>query len=133
VNRVSPPVFEWETGFADYCQAVTVSGPTVFLSGAAAFGPDGKIVGAGDVEAQLRQAFANAAAVLEAAGSSLEAVARVTTYILDPAHYDAFTAVRSDTFEDPFPASVVLVVKDFTFPEMLCEVEMIAGMEPRHR
>src|SRR5438046_930437 len=47
----------------EYAQAIVADGPMVYVSGQGGFGPDGAVVDP-DVEAQLRQAYANLAAVL---------------------------------------------------------------------
>ncbi len=57
--------WEWHKPFA-YSQAIRF-GDLLFVSGQAALGGDGSIVGGNDFQAQARQAFKNLATVLEAA------------------------------------------------------------------
>lgn len=77
---------------AAYAQAV-VAGDTVYLSGIVGLEPaSGRMVDGG-LEAQTRQAFANARAVLAAAGLSETNVAKVTIYLTDMA---AFATVNAE-------------------------------------
>jgi 2-iminobutanoate/2-iminopropanoate deaminase len=67
---------------ATYSQAVKAAG-LVFVSGTGPFDPaTGKIVG-DTIQAQTRQCLANIAAILHAAGSSLDKVASATVIVLD--------------------------------------------------
>ena len=77
-QRLAEPV-------AHYSQAVSIDakGKLVFISGMTARRPDGRIAGIGDIEAQTRQVCENLKAVLEAAGSSLDNVVKVTIYMVD--------------------------------------------------
>jgi len=58
-------------------------GDTVYTSGQVALDPDGNVVGAGDMKAQTWQVMENLEKVLEAAGSSLGDVVKVTVYVTD--------------------------------------------------
>ena len=62
-------------------------GDLVFTAGMTARGPDGKLVGAGDVAAQARQCAANVIAALEAAGSNASQIVKLTVYVTDIATY----------------------------------------------
>jgi enamine deaminase RidA (YjgF/YER057c/UK114 family) len=67
-------------------QAIRV-GPWLFVSGQAAVGGDGAIVGVGDFARQAEQAFKNLDRALRAGGSSLKRVAKVTIYLTDMKHF----------------------------------------------
>lgn len=60
-----------------YSHAVRM-GDLVFVSGQVAMTPAGEVVGKGDVRAQTEQVFANLQAVLEATGSGLDRVGKLT-------------------------------------------------------
>lgn len=68
-----------------YSQAV-VAGDFVYLAGACPVLPDGTWI-RDDFEAAARQAFANLAAVAEAAGASLSQAVRVGVYLRDFADF----------------------------------------------
>ena len=92
-----------------YSQAVR-SGGTVYLSGQIPLDPaTGELV-EGDIAAQARRVFDNLRAVCEAAGGSLDDVARVGIYLMDLADFAAVTAVMADVFTAPFPARSTIQV-----------------------
>ena len=93
-----------------YSQA-TRAGNLVFLSGQTPLDPDtGAIVGAGDIEAQARQAFDNLKAVCEAAGGSFADVVRVGLYLTDLSQFAAVNAVMGEYFAQPYPARSTIEV-----------------------
>jgi 2-iminobutanoate/2-iminopropanoate deaminase len=120
-------------GFAkdwEFSQSMVVDGELVFTGGQGGFGADGNVV-SDDFEAQLRQAYANLAAVLEAAGASLDTVVKTTVYLRRASDYETFKAVRHETFSPPYPASTAIVAT-LLFDEMLVEMDAVARVgEPR--
>ena len=92
-----------------YSQAVR-AGNTVYLSGQIPLDPaTGELV-AGDIQAQARRAFDNLRAVCEAAGGSLEQVARLGLYVTDLADFAAVNAVMAEYFDAPYPARSTIQV-----------------------
>jgi reactive intermediate/imine deaminase len=90
-----------------YSQAVAAGG-MVFLSGQIGLDPaTGEIV-AGGLEAEARRAFANLAAVAEAAGSSLAAAVRVTIYLADLGQFAVANRIMQEYFREPYPARVTI-------------------------
>ena len=89
-----------------FSQAIEVEakGRIVFLSGMTARRADGTIAGVGDIEAQTRQVCENLKAVLEAGGSSLAKVVKVTIYMADLAELMAMNEVFSEYFPQDPPA-----------------------------
>lgn len=107
-------------------QAVA-SGPFVFVSGQVALGPDGELVGAGNVRAQAEQCFKNIAALLAEFGASLAHVTKITGYLTDVGAATDYLAVRAALFgETGAPASTTVVVAGLLDPRFLVEVEAIA-------
>ncbi len=79
-------------------------GSLVFTAGQVGLDPEtGRLV-PGGVEVQARQAIANLAAILEAAGSSLSSVVKTTVFLEDIADYTAVNAVYAEYFGPDFPA-----------------------------
>jgi len=92
-----------------YSQAVKVGG-FVFTSGQIALDPlTGALVG-GDIVKQAEQVFANLAAVLEAAGTSLERAVKLTVFITDMAQFGKVNEVYARHFSEPFPARSTIQV-----------------------
>ena len=106
-----------------YSQAV-VSGGMVYTAGQIALDPaTGALVGA-DVTEQSHRVMQNLAAVLAAAGSSLDKAVKTTCFLADMADFAAFNAVYAEYFPNK-PARSCVAVK--TLPKgALVEVEVIA-------
>lgn len=101
-------------------------GDLIITSGQAAIAPGGELVGAGDFQAQAAQVFANLAAVLEAAGSSLEQVIKVTIYLTDMGKFPEIVALREKYFSKPYPADTIVEVSALALPELEIEIEATA-------
>lgn len=68
----------------------------------------GAMVAPDDVEGQARQVLDNIRAIVEAAGSSLEDVVKVTVYLREIADFGAVNAVYGDYFQHDPPARAAL-------------------------
>ncbi len=86
-----------------YSQAVR-SGDTIYLSGQIALDPGSGLLIQGDIEVQARRAFDNLKAVCEAAGGSLDDVARLGLYLIDLGQFAVINTVMADYFDAPYPA-----------------------------
>ena len=64
----------------------------------------------GDVAAQARRSFDNLKAVCEAAGGSLDQVARLGLYLTDLGEFAKVNAVMQEYFQAPFPARSTIEV-----------------------
>ena len=106
-------------------QAMRV-GDLVFVSGQAAIDEDGGLVGVGDFDAQAELVFRNLSRVLEAAGSSLADVAKVTIYLTDMANFPKIGELRGKWFTEPYPADTIVEVTSLALPELEIEIEAIA-------
>lgn len=92
-----------------YSQAIR-QGATVWTAGQVGLDPvTGELV-AGDVTEQTRQALANLAAVLAAAGGSLADVVKTTVFLVDMADFGAMNAVYAEHFPAPAPARSTVAV-----------------------
>jgi enamine deaminase RidA (YjgF/YER057c/UK114 family) len=103
-----------------------VAGGLVFVSGQVAWDEDGTVVGEGSVERQCEQVFDNVRRVLDAAGSSLEHLSRVTVYLTDTAHVAAYRAARDRLLDGIRPASTLVIVASLVEPQLLVEIDAIA-------
>ena len=115
-----------------FSQVVTSPpGRLVFVAGQGALDADMKLVGAGDYEAQARQAFANLRTALAAVGALPEHVVSSTMYVkaLSPEALAAFARGMNTALDGkPFPpnASTLVGVQSLAWPEMLVEVSATA-------
>ena len=95
--------------FGPYSQA-TRSVRTVSLPGQTPLDPaTGELV-AGDLAAQARRAFENLRAVCQAAGGSLDDVARVGLYMTDLSQFAVVNSVMAEYFAEPYPARSTIEV-----------------------
>ena len=100
-------------------------GNLVFTSGQA--GRNRETGQMGDVADQARRIFANISSVLEAAGTSLEHVVKVTVFMRNVADRDAFNAVYAELMPQPYPARTAAFC-ELGNPDMLVEMEVVAGV-----
>lgn len=120
VSSVSP--YEDVIGFSRAVRA----GDLVFVSGTVAWGPDGKLVGKGDVYAQAKQTLANIEGYLREAGASLKDVVRTRIYLTDIGRWQEVARAHREAFGDVRPASSLLEISRLAEPEMLVEIEAVA-------
>jgi reactive intermediate/imine deaminase len=102
-------------------------GNLLFISGQAGAGDDGKIV-EGGFRAQGEQAFANLRRALEAGGSSLDDVLKVTIFVTDMGNFNEVVDLRRKFFSEPYPADTIAEVKALYDPSVMIEIEAIAGI-----
>ncbi|HCG79458.1 MAG TPA: reactive intermediate/imine deaminase [Oceanospirillales bacterium] len=94
-----------------YSQAVKV-GSTVYLSGQIALIPETMEIVEGGIEAQIHQVFKNLSAVCEAAGGSLQQIAKLNIFLTDLSNFATVNAIMAEYFEQPYPARAAIGVKE---------------------
>lgn len=106
----------------------TVAGPGrfVFISGMTARRADGTIAGVGDITEQTHQVCRNLAAAVEAAGGTLDDIARVDVYVRNVGDFAAIHEVRRQYFTGDPPASTMVEVSRFVHDDYLIEINAIA-------
>jgi reactive intermediate/imine deaminase len=119
--------YTWDSPF-HYSQA-TVHNGIVYVSGQAALGSDGSIVGENDFEAQAHQVFANLKTVLTAAGSDLSKVFKVNIYMTDMTQFPTIIECREKYFSKPYPADTTVEVTALAIPGLLLEIDVIASVD----
>jgi reactive intermediate/imine deaminase len=103
-------------------------GNLVFVSGQAAIDQSGALVGVGDFDAQAEQAFRNLEAVLQAAGSGLDRIVKVTIFLTDMSNFSTIVELRGRWFTEPYPADTIVEVGSLALPELEIEIEAIAAV-----
>ena len=106
-----------------YSQAMVTNG-LVYTSGQIPIDPGSGIIKAAAIEAQTEQVIKNLAAVLEAAGSSLERVVKTTCFLKNISDFAAFNGIYEQYFTGKPARSCVEVA---ALPKgALVEIEVIA-------
>lgn len=107
-----------------YSQGMRTSN-MIFTAGQIPINPTtGEMVNGG-IEDQTRRACRNLAAVLEAAGSSLDQVLKVTVFMTDLSQFDGMNAVYSEYFVNNPPARSTVQVAGLPM-EAQIEIECVA-------
>ena len=103
-------------------------GNLIFLAGNGPLGPDGQLVGAGDIRKQTEVTLENLKAAVEAAGGTLSAVVKTTVYLNDVRNYAGMNEVYRRYFPEDPPARATLIT-GFVVEGMLVEIEAIAALD----
>lgn len=100
-------------------------GDVLIVSGQAGIDEQGQLVG-DDFDAQAEQTFRNLQRVLEAGGSTLENVVKVTIFLTDMANFPKIVDLRGKWFTPPYPADTIVEVNSLALPGLQIEIEAIA-------
>jgi enamine deaminase RidA (YjgF/YER057c/UK114 family) len=116
-----------------YVQVGVATGSrTVYVSGQVARTAEGEPVGAGDLAAQVEQAYVNLATALSAAGASFDDIAKVTVYVVDwdgsklAALMEGAGRVAARLGSFPVRPMTLIGVAALTEPDLMVEVEAVA-------
>jgi 2-iminobutanoate/2-iminopropanoate deaminase len=103
-------------------------GDLIFLAGVVSWDAQGAPIGVGSMQQQLRTIYDEIGVILKRYGAGLESVIKETIFTTDMEALKAAAAVRSQAYSRPAPASTWVEVKRLILPELLVEVELIAGL-----
>ena len=119
----------WEKEYG-YSQAVKV-GDTIYISGQVSHDDEGKIVGRGDMEAQMRQAYANIQEMLKKYGATMDNVIDEVLFVTDMnTAFAAAVKCRQEVFSgQPVVASTIVQIQRLAFPDLMIEIKCVAKLE----
>ena len=123
--------WQWQDAFG-YVQANDINGAQriLFCSGQVSVDSNGNPMHAGDMAAQINQAFDNLEAILEQAGVPLANVVRLNYYTTDLKAFSKAGRVLGKRLAkgDCRPASTLLGVAALFHPDIVVEIEATAVM-----
>ena len=105
-----------------YSRAVR-TGRFIAVTGTAAIGPDGKLVGAGDAYAQTCRCIEVIREAIEQIGGSLEDVVRTRLFVTDIDRWPEIGRAHREAFGAILPATTMVQVARLIDPDMLVEIE----------
>ena len=109
----------------DMCMVVR-AGNRIFLRGQTGLDLDGDLRDPADPAAQAHQAMDNARELLEEAGSSLDHVTMVTTYLTDPGYRAPVYRTVADHLRGNHTVGTGLIVNDLALPKMKVKLDLEA-------
>ncbi len=115
--------------------AVATGTRTVYLAGQVARDAAGEPVGAGDLAAQVEQAYLNVATAVGAVGGSFDDVAKLTLYLVDwsadklPALGEGVARAAAALGVDPLKPVTLIPVAALGEPDLLVEVDAVAVLD----
>lgn len=130
VELINPPGLLEPQGYVQ--MAVATGSRTVYLSGQVARDADGHAVGAGDLAAQVSQAYLNVNTGLAAVGATFGDVTRLTVYVVDwkPEKMadlmNGVVQIADQLSGDPVRPVTLIGVAALGEPDLLVEVEATA-------
>lgn len=107
-----------------YSQAIR-DGDTIYVSGQGPADPESREVEVSGIRGETAQVLDNAAAVLDAAGASLDQVVKANVYLRDMGDYDDVNDVYANYFSPPYPARAAVEVADLPI-DVGVEIEFVA-------
>jgi len=116
----------WEKEYG-YSQAVKV-GDTIYLSGQVSHDDKGNVLGEGNMEVQMRAAYANIEKVLAQYGATMDNVVDEMLFVTDmDAAFAARVKMKQEVFSgSPVLGSTIVQIQRLAFPQLMIEIRCIA-------
>jgi enamine deaminase RidA (YjgF/YER057c/UK114 family) len=105
------------------------AGDLIHLRGQTGSTLEGDFMGYGDAAAQAKQAMENIKTLLEEAGSSLDDICQITTYIADRAYREPVYRTVGPYLQGVYPVGTGLIVDGFASPHILVEIDVVAAIQ----
>ncbi len=116
----------WENEYG-YSQAVKV-GDTIYLAGQVSHDDKGNVLGVGNMEVQMRAAYANIEKVLAQYGATMDNVVDEMLFVTDmDAAFAARVKMKQAVFSgSPVLGSTIVQIQRLAFPQLMVEIRCIA-------
>lgn len=124
MSRESVQTGEAPKAIGPYAQAIKANG-FVYTAGQIAIRPETGEMVDGGIAAQTRQVFANLAAVLKAAGTSMDQVVKANVFLRDMADFAAMNEIYAEYLGKATPARSTVAVAELP-RGALVEIDLIA-------
>jgi enamine deaminase RidA (YjgF/YER057c/UK114 family) len=89
----------------------------------------GKVVGKGDMRAQIEQVGKNVGLCLKAGGATVKDIVSTLSFVMAPAEFDKYPDLLSRYFGPPSPESKTVATPQLSSPDFLLEVETVAAIK----
>jgi enamine deaminase RidA (YjgF/YER057c/UK114 family) len=117
----------WEKKFG-YSRAVKL-GNNVFVAGTTAVDEFGNVIGEDDPYVQASFIYRKIEKALREAGSSLNDVVRVRTFVTDIKRWEEVGRAQGEVFEEIRPAATLVEVTALVRKELMVEIEVDAVIQ----
>lgn len=110
-----------------YEQAIRVK-DTIYASGQISLDETGHIIGKGNMETQMRQAYLTSAKILQSFGATMNNVVKEEIFVTDmKAALVVASNVRNDVYPDfPMISSTIIQIRRLVHPDALVEIKLTA-------
>lgn len=125
IDSFNPPDV-WSPFGAFSMGVVQGEGRTVYLKGQVALDREGRVVGKGDMKAQVAKTLENIQAVLTHVGGEMGDIVSLTQYVTDIEAFMAAGEVRRKYFSAPFPVTTTIEVSRLYDIDLMVEITAIA-------
>ena len=108
-----------------YSHAVRI-GDDLKISGAVSMDNDGNLIGAGDMELQMKNCYSDLEKILKHYGYTFDDVVVENVFTTDMAEFIRVSAYRNSIYTKQFPTGTWLEVKGLALPGQMIEIDMEA-------
>ncbi len=125
IQFINPTDLPRPFGYSHIAEAS--GGKTIYISGQVVLDQSGQLIGPGDLRAQTQQVFTNLQRALKAVNADLNAVVKLTYFLLDISQIQIVREVRDQfvNVQQP-PASSAVEVRRLFRDDVLIEIEAVA-------
>ena len=108
-----------------YSHAVKI-GDDLKISGAVSMDNDGNLIGAGDMDLQMRNCYSDLEKILTHYGYTFDDVVAENVYTTDMTEFIRVSGYRNTIYKKQFPTGTWLEVKGLALPDQMIEIDMEA-------